>query len=81
VSCSSAPDGTPILLLGRDWFIELDWAASLPDVEGLDMAVSRVDVEDLLDEASILLSLAQPPTRSPNTAITNAVFNMTIPPH
>ena len=67
-----------LLELGR--FIELDSTAAPPDDVGLDMTPPP-DVDDPLLDDSILPSLAQPPTMSPNNVIHNALLHMTAPHH
>ena len=76
---SSSTPAAIRLVLELGWFLELGSATAPPDDFGLETAAPPSDVDDPLLDVSMLLSLAQPPTMSPNTVIHSALLNMTAP--
>ena len=75
---SSSTPAAIRLVLELGWFLELGSATAPSDDLGLETAAPS-DVDDPLLDDSILPSLAQPPTMSPNTVIHSALLNMTAP--
>jgi len=75
---SSSTPAAIRLVLELGWFLELGSATAPPDDLGLETAAPS-DVDGPLLDDSILPSLAQPPTMSPNTVIHSALLNMTAP--
>jgi hypothetical protein len=75
---SSSTPAAIRLVLELGWFLELGSATAPPDDLGLETAAPS-DVDDPLLDDSILPSLAQPPTMSPNTVIHSTLLNMTAP--
>jgi hypothetical protein len=74
---STDPDATRSIFVVIDGLVELDTAASLLDIVEVDTAVPPSDVDDTLS-GSILPSLAQPLTMTPNKVIKNALFDRSI---
>jgi hypothetical protein len=80
---STAPEATrSISFVDLDAVVELGVFVELGAFVGLDTAVPPPDVDVPLPDDSIMLSLAQPLTMSPNKMIPNAFVNrsMMIPP-
>jgi hypothetical protein len=79
---STDREATPSIFVEPDGLVELDTAASPPDIVELDTVVPASKVDETLSD-SILPSLAQPLTTSPYTIIKNALFNrfIIVPPH
>jgi hypothetical protein len=76
-SQASVQDAIRSIFVDVGGFVGVDAAASPPDIVELDTAVPPSDVEDTLS-GSILPSLAQPLTMSPNSTLKNALFDRSI---